>query len=338
MALSLSDGKKNKLWSYQDGDLRDVAASADGKIAFAYRSIKSEYYELGYLNAQHRMYGCEFAMGDVRTPSWIGPRGAVSFIAERESVASLYQSVDCNVTKPTSPANVPGIRIQNDGFPRSQLVLFESRTDGPPILMSSKPPLVRGGVADSLRPKQINIPLNGGTAKAWFWPAAPMSRRTGVTIFVHGGPHLNETAEWEPLKRGLQKAGQIVVALNYTGSSGYGRTYERRARLDQVARELIETCKYLTARENISPTEVTVVAASYGTSVLLQALVRQPTMCGLIVLYPFLPDPSDLDRARDIPFRGTVIAFHGLQDPISAAASAPIAVSSQDRRWKGRIE
>lgn len=49
------------------------------------------------------------------------------------------------------------------------------------------------------------------------------SRRLPLVVFIHGGPHAQFCAEWNPSVAALASLGYAVLMVNYRGSTGYGQ-------------------------------------------------------------------------------------------------------------------
>jgi dipeptidyl aminopeptidase/acylaminoacyl peptidase len=129
--------------------------------------------------------------------------------------------------------------------------------------------------------RSLEIPTtDGATVQGWL--ATPEGPGPFPTILdVHGGPQANESDRFNPDAQAWVDRGFAFLALNYRGSTGFGRAYEQaiwgrpgRCELDDMvaARELL-------VREGIAdPDRVVPFGGSYGGYLTLLALGRRPDL------------------------------------------------------------
>jgi predicted esterase len=108
----------------------------------------------------------------------------------------------------------------------------------------------------------------------------------------------------------------VCRACIIAGSDGYGAAFENSSDLDAQAAELNAAVTYLEASQGIKPHNIVVLAASYGTEILIEALKRNSALCGAIVFAPLLIGREALSNIEPLQYRGAVIAFHGARDPL----------------------
>ena len=142
------------------------------------------------------------------------------------------------------------------------------------------------------------------------------------------GPHLHESADWEPLRQAFARDGFTVLAVNYSGSTGYGAGFENTSDPDVQASDLAASVSYLEVSRGIKAEHIVVVASSYGTTVLLNALRQNPDLCKVVVFAPFLGGGNEYRNTEPIDFAGIVLAFHGARDPISKPEAAFYSLST----------
>lgn len=129
--------------------------------------------------------------------------------------------------------------------------------------------------------RSVDIPTTDGvTAEGWL--ATPEGAGPYPTILnVHGGPQSHELDRFFPDAQAWLDRGFAFLALNYRGSTGFGREYEQaiwgrpgRCELDDMvaARELL-------VREGIAdPERVVLQGGSYGGYLTLLGLGRRPDL------------------------------------------------------------
>ncbi|MGC8583645.1 MAG: alpha/beta fold hydrolase [Thermoproteus sp.] len=118
-----------------------------------------------------------------------------------------------------------------------------------------------------------------------------------AVFLLHGGPESQARPYFEPLTQLLVRLGYMVVAPNFRGSTGYGKTYVRlddgERRLDAV-RDVAEAVGWLAGRGLIAGRPC-VLGGSYGGYLTLMSLALYPDlwtcgveMAGIVNLATFL--------------------------------------------------
>jgi dipeptidyl aminopeptidase/acylaminoacyl peptidase len=121
-------------------------------------------------------------------------------------------------------------------------------------------------------------------------------------VIAHGGPSDQERAAFNPTAQFLATNGYAVLAVNYRGSTGYGRDYARR--LDGRWGELdVADCaagaRFLGATGRADPNRLAILGASAGGFTALQSVC-----------------------ASDTPFAAAVVLY-GVSDPLELAGKLP---------------
>jgi len=282
------------------------------------------------------------------SPVWVNQRNKLEFLLQTDSNQSLQITRGCKrpsiLVCPLSGAG----HLQSDGYYHATLPFIESGLDGPPQMTLPGGHGTPYGLESSEHEprlsevQQLWLSRPGHRLAVWLWQSKSSSQVGRVLLFVHGGPHLHESAQWEPLRYAFLRSGYLELALDYGGSSGYGSEYESKTDLDDQAADLLAAVQFLVRSQGVSTQHIGIMASSYGTQVLLRALTLDPRICGLVIFAPFLGTADPIDSAFRIPFNGKVIAFHGHNDPISDPQSAlfalrqlfPDAVSRGDFYWR----
>lgn len=315
------------------GSVRDLSWSPSlNSIALAFRGDKDKYFRLAQLSQNSQIQFCAPQNGDVESPTWIDGSGKIEYLLETDSDQSLYVGKGCDEPSKLFHPRSGSARIQGDGYHRLSSPFIEAEVDGPPQLLlpgKNDPSHTNdpGGVQTSQSPGQ-QLWLSGSShpVPAWLWSASARQAHGRGLVMVHGGPHLHESGEWEPLRDAFRRSGYSVLAPNYGGSSGYGSEYESIMNLDVQTNDVLAAVRYLSMSQGISPEHIVVVASSYGTRVVLGALRLDPHMCGIVIFAPFLARPTEIDSDVPLPFDGMVLAFHGQNDPISDPQTALVSL------------
>ncbi len=112
-------------------------------------------------------------------------------------------------------------------------------------------------------------------------------------IYVHGGPHAQETLSFNPRQQLLAEQGFVVIAPNYRGSTGYGRAFEEANRKDWGGgdlRDLAAAVKHFGDKGVIDPRRVGITGGSYGGYLTLLALAKMPDVFAAGAEFYGMPD------------------------------------------------
>jgi dipeptidyl aminopeptidase/acylaminoacyl peptidase len=113
----------------------------------------------------------------------------------------------------------------------------------------------------------------------YFPPGAGSASPPPAMIKVHGGPTSQYHAAWDPDTQFFTSRGYAVLALNYRGSSGYGRRYRRMlAGKWGVAdvEDLLEAADILEREGVADPGRLVLSGGSAGGLTVLLSLIRSP--------------------------------------------------------------
>jgi dipeptidyl aminopeptidase/acylaminoacyl peptidase len=136
--------------------------------------------------------------------------------------------------------------------------------------------------ADLVEPEQISYHASDGLEiPCLFWKPYEVGaqRKIPALVYVHGGPGGQIRKKYSELVQYLVNHGYAVLAPNYRGSSGYGKTY-KAADNRRHGREPLSDCvaakKYLASLGYIDMSKVGIIGGSYGGYMVLAALAFQP--------------------------------------------------------------
>lgn len=137
---------------------------------------------------------------------------------------------------------------------------------------------------DLAAPESLRWPGPAGHRVAGLY-YAPISRRfcasgsPPLVVIVHGGPTAQSTAGWNPACQFLATRGFGVLAVNYRGSTGYGRGYAQSlagAWGEADVDDAISGADYLGAAGRIDRSRVAIMGGSAGGYTVLRALTARP--------------------------------------------------------------
>lgn len=137
--------------------------------------------------------------------------------------------------------------------------------------------------------------------------------KTPVLVYLHGGPEAQERPEFKPLIQLLVKLGVTVIAPNYRGSSGYGRSFVHLDDVDRrwdAVRDIGALVDWIESRGRYSG-RMCVYGGSYGGYLALMSLAAYPDvwacgveLCGIVNLVTFLENTKPWRRRYRIPEYG----------------------------------
>ena len=221
-------------------------------------------------------------------------------------------------------------------------------------------------------PRAIEFPTaDGGVAHAFFYPPAspdfegPAGERPPLRVVCHGGPTSHAAPAFALQTQFFSQRGIGVVAVNYRGSSGFGRAYRRLldGRWGEIDwRDCIDAARFLAAEGEADPDRTWVEGGSAGGYVVLCALAFEPeafaagvSLFGVsdvealarethkfesryldTIIGPY-PERSELYRRRSpIHFVNRVerplLLLQGLDDKVVPPSQAELMAEELDRR------
>ena len=175
----------------------------------------------------------------------------------------------------------------------------------------------------------------------------PEAEAPPVIVFCHGGPTGQARAGFDPLVQSFTSRGFAVLAVNYSGSTGYGSSYRNRLNGAWGIRD-VEDCVDLVKAVGevglVDPKRAGIRGSSAGGLTALLGLTTGAFMCGvswygvadlltlaecthdfesryLDTLLGPLPESESLYRQRSpvtraSEMRGAVLILQGLDDPV----------------------
>jgi len=220
-------------------------------------------------------------------------------------------------------------------------------------------------------PRPIEFPTSGGgVAYAFYYPPAnrdaraPAGERPLLVVRPHEGPTTHAKARLDLRVQLLTSRGIAVAAVNYGGSTGYGRAYRERLTgqwgVVDVA-DCISAARYLTAQGEVDGRRLAIAGESAGGFTALRALVGDDTFAagvsafGITDLVTFrrathkfqrheldrlvgpFPEAADLYRQRS-PIHGVdrisapILLLQGRKDPVVPAEQAEAMVATLHKR------
>ncbi len=144
-------------------------------------------------------------------------------------------------------------------------------------------------------PESIEFPTTGDrTAHALYYPPTnpdfrgPDGEKPPLIVLSHGGPTSNASTALDLGKQFLTSRGIAIVAVDYGGSTGYGRDY--RGRLDGQwgvvdVDDCVAAAQFLVERGDVDPDRMAIEGSSAGGYTTLAALAFRDVFAAGISLY-----------------------------------------------------
>jgi dipeptidyl aminopeptidase/acylaminoacyl peptidase len=113
----------------------------------------------------------------------------------------------------------------------------------------------------------------------WKPNQATALNKVPALIYVHGGPGGQTRKEYQATIQFLVNHGYAVLAPNYRGSSGYGKTFralDNGKHAQDPLRDCIEAGRFLVSLDYVESSKVGIMGASYGGFLTLSALTFYP--------------------------------------------------------------
>jgi dipeptidyl aminopeptidase/acylaminoacyl peptidase len=163
-----------------------------------------------------------------------------------------------------------------------RLVVYDAATDSCEVVARVGPETMTAG--ELSHPRPLSWPTSkGDTCHGLYWP--PASARFAakgpppLIVHIHGGPTSHADAGYEPLTQFLTTRGYAVLAVNYRGSTAYGRAYMlklRKAWGDVDVQDAVSGLRYAAKEGLADPARAVIMGGSAGGYTVLQTMVTHP--------------------------------------------------------------
>jgi dipeptidyl aminopeptidase/acylaminoacyl peptidase len=249
-AVYLTDleGADHRLLVGEDADFGELAWSPDGERIAAVRARHGQW-DLVTLDLEGKVELVEEG-GAWQGPGWSGD----DIVAVHESHATVSRLVRMG------PANA-------------------TLHDGAPVAITAAPH--RGF-------ERVTYASTDGTEIEGFL-FRPVDTETPVAavVYPHGGPTSVYGDEWDGYAQYFVDKGYAWLAINFRGSTTYGRTFERANHDDWGVgdtEDCIAAARFLQSLGWVDPDRIAIFGASYGSYMALTSLVHpeNPFACGVL--------------------------------------------------------
>ncbi len=257
-------------------DVELIDIGLDGKL-LAWTENVDGYSKL-YVKDLEGQKVREVALTLVTDTAAISLEGVIEKLKLSPDGTRIGLMMDC----PTSPTNVYVVDIGKSGeYPCTRVTtsLLGNLSEN----MLIKPQLMKYKSFDSLEiSAYFYKPFATADATASLQKIAEKNGiRFGAVLSIHGGPTAQERPyyDYSGLYQYLAYNGLAVVAPNFRGSTGYGKSFEKRIYHDWGGNELKDiehAIKWLLSQDWVDPKRIGVFGGSFGGFATLSCVTRLP--------------------------------------------------------------
>jgi dipeptidyl aminopeptidase/acylaminoacyl peptidase len=267
------------LWSAKEAAGVALVATADGKDAFAIRSLPGRP-ALTLLDKSAPEVG---VLIDVMKQY---PGEDVQIVSESRDGKRMifYVSADTD----------PGVYFLYDADKKKLTPLFQRRSWIKPAQMAAMEP-VQFKARDGLQLYgYLTRPLGKENAK-----------QLPTVVFVHGGPFgFRDDWDFDPEVQMLASRGYAVLQVNYRGSGGYGEAFERAGYREwggKMQDDVTDGTRWAIEQGFADKNRVCIFGASYGGYAAMEGATKEPDLYKCAIAYAGVYDLRLMLTSGDIP-------------------------------------
>jgi len=267
------------LWSAKEAAGVALVATADGKDAFAIRSLPGRP-ALTLLDKSAPEVG---VLIDVMKQY---PGEDVQIVSESRDGKRMIFFVSADTD--------PGVYFLYDADKKKLTPLFQRRSWIKPAQMAEMEP-VQFKARDGL---QVNGYLTRPLGKE-------NAKQLPSVVFVHGGPFgIRDAWEFDPAVQMLASRGYAVLQVNYRGSGGYGDAFERAGYREwggKMQDDVTDATHWLIDQGIADSHRVCIFGASYGGYAAMEGATKEPDLYKCAIAYAGVYDLRLMLSTGDIP-------------------------------------
>ena len=266
--------------------------------------------------------------GDVSSPAYLPDDSGFLFALNQRGEETLWRATGSkqNVFGPPAGSSV-FLRFSADK--ENAYVLNYSRTR--PVELESVQ-LASGAVSTisaaplpsenhAVGAEQIEIAARDGLVLPVSVWRSPTPRGVAV-LWIHGGPAAQTRPAWDGARQMIVGRGAHLLAINYRGSTGYGRAFENAGSdLGAQVSDVLASRDFVTQHFGVPKERIIAFGESYGACLVAIALAREQDAFGGTMLLSTMPCIAPPTLAPSHPPR-RLVAFHGERDPLSPPSQA----------------
>ena len=246
-------------------DIELVDISSDGKHLLWTENVD------GYSN----LFIKNIKNGEVKEVTDLSRKGVI----EDLKLSNDGKKIGLMIDTPTSPTNIYVIGIENYEKTKSNAITH-SLLGNLSVDILIEPKLIKYKSLDGLEISAfLYMPHNNkeGNKRT----NNTLGPKFGAVLSIHGGPTAQERPyyDYSGLYQYLSHNGLVVIAPNYRGSTGYGKSFEKKIYHDWGGNELKDleyAIKWLLSHDWIDPNRIGVFGGSFGGFATLSCITRLP--------------------------------------------------------------
>lgn len=259
----------------------------------AFSAESGEWFDIGLYEVRSGVITwLTQSQGDDSSPSWARNGNRLCWVHAEGATNSL-----CILEQEITQYRVgAGVHYHPQFTPEGAIVFLFESPQQPPDLWKLDPggrfEQVTTSLPEQLREKQFPSPEEITYETDGVCVPALLYRCEGdrAVINIHGGPNWHAQFLWDPFTAHVASRGWTVLAPNYRGSTGYGRTWQIASRYDMGGvdtRDCAAGIDYL-QHEGLA-TKFAVTGRSHGGYLTMTCLTQFPELwCGGSAVVPFL--------------------------------------------------
>jgi dipeptidyl aminopeptidase/acylaminoacyl peptidase len=235
---------------------------------------------------------CNDTQADRTSPAWSPDGRRIAYI--QHSGAASQVVVQRFGEPPVAYQVARGVHETPRFTPDGQVLLFTfsnpghpndlwklSLADGAVQQLTDSLPGDPGGAA-FVTPEEITYPgLDGVSVPALLYRPPDTRLPAPAVVVVHGGPNWHYQVDWNPFIAHLASRGWVVLAPNYRGSTGYGRSWQMANHYDLGGcdtRDVAGGAIYLAQAGLADPNRIAITGRSHGGYLTLTCLTQYPQL------------------------------------------------------------
>lgn len=216
-----------------------------------------------------------------------------------KKLASAFKPQEVNITSVTRDGKLVIAHVKSDINP-GEFYLFDTQTNNAEFLMANQswidPNLM-------LPTEPISVKTGDGvTIHGYLTRAA--NKKAPLVVVLHGGPHgVRDYWRFNNEVQLFANRGYSVLQINYRGSDGYGKSFERlgyRQWGGRMVDDIVTAVKSVANAEGIDKNKICVYGASYGGYAALMSTVKAPDLFRCAIGYVGVYDLTIMYDKGDI--------------------------------------
>lgn len=224
--------------------------------------------------------------------------------------AQLARSLDASF--PDSIVRITSVTADNN---EAVIQVFSDKNPGEFFIFNRKQGKLKfyGAAKREINPKQMadmkpfNFKARDGVELHGYLttPKGVKAKDLPTIVMIHGGPHgPRDNWGWNPEAQFLAANGYAVVQVNFRGSGGYGKTFERSGYLKwgrEMQDDVTDATLWAVEKGIADKDRLCVYGGSYGGYATAMAVVREPDLYKCALPYVGVYSLQEMKVSGDIP-------------------------------------